>query len=134
MDEFPKPFGKGSGTIIGYSVEARMIDGCEPKQINTAIPNWCEYITDSKWTKLSFPENSIGVPARRVGHERLKDVSLLDYQAAQALRWWFLAELPSVTGVITRLVKHELKYTYEAIAIKAGAYVEKRENILFDYE
>jgi hypothetical protein len=95
----------GSGTHISYSVEARSTY-IRPQQVG-------DIILDQRWQRLFFPKSPIGVPSSsNIGE---KECGLMTYSAAQALRWWFIAELESSFKhlcVETRIVKHLVKYSY----------------------
>jgi len=126
---------RGSSTMRCYKVQARMSIGCGPLEIRgakTLIGK--NIITDSRWETLNFPEAAIGVPASKWKVE-YADHGYLSYPAAQALRWWLLAEQYSITGLETRLVEFQFKSSYEAIPVKAHCLVdpEQREDILPDW-
>lgn len=126
--------GNGSGTMTCYKVEARMCHGCGPKEIKN-IDTWnSPVLTDSKWATLSFPTGSVGVPSSSFGQDYAR-YGYLSYQAAQALRWWFLAEQGGVGAMETRLVQYEFEYSYTAKPIRAICVIdpEQREDILPDW-
>lgn len=131
-DDFPKKGPSGSGTDVSYSVEARLAYW-EPRQV-------CGHLLDTRWTRLHFAKSPIGVPAKKfamlAGPAIAAGNELLDYQAAQALRWWFLANAEqefSCGCIETRLVKHTVRYEYSITAESAHDYIgegESRTNIM----
>lgn len=130
--DFPKSRGSTSGTTTGYSVEARYTYH-EPKVVAGAL-------LDNRWRELHFPEGQPGVPAVCRHHTELLHTRLMEYQAAQALRWWFLANAAAdgFTGTLcveTRLVEHSVEYTSKTQALKAVAYIgsENRSDMMADW-
>lgn len=76
-----------------------------------------------RWERVPFDKARIGVPSIPPVHVAgsLFD-SALSYAAAQALRWWFLAEAArdcSDLCLETRLVEHRCKFTWEEVQIRA---------------
>lgn len=117
--EYPRADGSGSGTDCVWSVEARY-------NYHTAKA-FGDLILDNRWQRLYFKKHKeIGVPQGGCLTPAIKLSGLLSYQAAQALRWWFIAncENDSMFGVMgalcleTRLVKHEVEYSYKVRAIR----------------
>lgn len=128
-DEFPSKGSSGSGTEIAYSVQARLAYH-QPRQV-------CGHLLDLRWTTLYFEKSPIGVPVR-AGSMARGHCGLLSYQAAQALRWWFLAQAElefSCLCLETRLVEHRVEYSYSATAARAGAIIggDDRSNIMFGW-
>jgi hypothetical protein len=123
--------GNGSGTTIGYSVEAR----------STAKPTLVlGNMIGEKWTRVSFSRGEKGVPIPGCwdGSGQLEKLGLFSYESAQAMRWWFLAAaedsfvndaipiripMPSPWGLETRLVRHEVKYQYTVTAVSACEFL-----------
>lgn len=106
-----------SGTQDGWSVEARNVYP-QPKTI-------CGQTFDNRWRTVRFDKSPIGVPS---GLESCLDryaalLGYYPYESAQALRWWFIAELnrDSFGGlcVETRLVRHTVEYRLASKAISA---------------
>lgn len=130
-DTWPKKGSSGNGTDHAYTVEARLAYP-EPRSV-------VGQILDTRWRQVAFVESTVGVPARpRYAPWGAFLSDKLSYQAAQALRWWFLANAEqefSCLCIETRLVEHEIKYSYSSTAIKAGALIggEDRSNIMFDW-
>jgi len=128
--EFPKQGGSGSGTETCYSVEARCTH--KPKQIGAQI-------FDANWLTVQFDHVAppLGVPSGPPSMMRDK-LGLYGYQAAQALRWWFHANAAAgwQDGCIeTRLVKHEVKYSYSSQALSAHVAIggEDRSGVMPDW-
>lgn len=112
-----------SGTMHGYQVQARYMYH-EPKEFGGMI-------LDQRWKTLSFDRSPVGVPTTRGLHDwYLPASNCMTLAAAQALRWWFLANCESSTWggalcVETRIVSFEIKYSVEA---KATAVMEEEPN------
>ncbi len=116
-DEFPKKGTSASGTDTAYTVEARMAYH-RPEIV-------AGHNLDLRWSRVSFEASRVGVP-NRPSMFPLERLGLLSYQAAQALRWWFVAEAAKDHKhlcVETRLVEHEVKYSYSETAERACAQV-----------
>lgn len=112
-DDYKTEKESGSGTTVGYSVEARC--SCrEPKKVG-------DIILHDKWQRIHFNKGFPGVPQPKVHLYELERAGLLGYQTAQALRWWFHAELErEILGglcIESRLVKHQVEYSYKSTAI-----------------
>jgi hypothetical protein len=131
--DFPKNVGKSSGSTVGYTVEARY-NSFEPKQIGGVL-------LDNRWRRLDFAPGSPGVPVAKIHESELTRNRLMNYPGAQALRWWFIAncEAEGFWGgslcVDTRLVKHQVVYSYETTAEIAQAYIgsEDRSSMRADW-
>ena len=130
-DDYQTDGNSGSGTTTGYSVEARC--SCrEPKRYG-------DLILHDKWQTIHFPKGSPGVPPPKFQQYELERTGLHGYQAAQALRWWFHAELEQeIMGglcIETRIIKHEIEYSYKATAISQHEVIgsEDRTNYMPDW-
>jgi hypothetical protein len=107
--EFPKKGQSGSGTAIGYSVEARHTAR------DHAVIGGIVY-TD-KWKRVHPDKTAFGVPSHSSFDRWLEQCSLMNYQAAQAIRWWFhaiafdllLVSFGALFGAIVILLTHEPK-------------------------
>lgn len=112
---FPYSHNSCSGQDEGWSVEARYIFP-EAKEFG-------KQIFDSRWRQVDFFQSPIGVPSTTMLHRHASSMGLLPYQSAQALRWWFLAELErECMGSLcmeTRLVRHTVKYSLSCEAVSA---------------
>jgi hypothetical protein len=119
QDVFPRKGQSGSGTEIGYSVEARY-NYPSPKAFG-------DIILDDRWRTVHFPEGKTGVPAGPIYYTHTRAQGLFGYSAAQALRWWLhaLADAEILGGLCieTRLVKHEINYSNQTTIIAAQAYI-----------
>lgn len=124
--------GNGSGTTIGYSVEAR-----STSKPTLVLGN----MIGEKWTRISFARGEKGVPIPGCwdGSGQLEKLGLFSYESAQAMRWWFLAAaensfvndatsiripMPSPWCLETRLVRHEIKYQYAVTAVSACEFID----------
>lgn len=128
--------GSGHGTETCYAVEVRAAEGCS-KVNNLNEIGWVKDIwSDTRWHRVSFPESVVGVPAGR-GYEKFIQHGLYGYPAAQALRWWFLAEQQKrgIGAMDTRLIKMEFKYTHSAKAVQVvdPLLSEERQDIMWDW-
>jgi len=126
----------GHGTSSCYRVQARVAKGCAPKKVAGAFVGMMSdhALTDSKWETLTFPKGPLGVPASP-SYEHYARHGYLSYAAAQALRWWFLAEQPGLTFIETRLVEYVFKHNYSAEAVAVHGVIDpaKREDIMPDW-
>jgi hypothetical protein len=112
--EFPKQFSTGSEKTHGYTVEAKSLSG-DPIQIG-------DLTLGNKWERIPFSRSPIGVPNCAPYEGALQYTALLNYPAAQALRWWFHAEAHKGAGwlsLLTRIVRHEVQMTHKVTAISA---------------
>lgn len=118
-DSFPCKGSSGNGSENAYSVQARMAYH-EPKEI-------CGQLLDTRWRTIYFQQSPIGVPTQsRHCPWQGSLPGMMTYQAAEALRWWFLANAAHTYDhfcVETRLVKHKITYSYEEVAVAAGNIV-----------
>lgn len=132
-DDFPRKRTSGNGGVIAYSVEARY-----------AYPDakvFAGNLLDARWRTVQFEKAMppVGVPVgRSYNSPWLQQTGLFEYQAAQALRWWFLAiaEAEFSCGCIeTRLIEHKIEYSYASTANKPVALVggDDRSNIMPDW-
>jgi hypothetical protein len=118
--EFPrKSHEGGTPCLYGYSVEARFggYTNGRSRRVND------DFILTTTWQKIPFETGAVGVPAQNWGLDRhLAVIGLMSYDAAQALRWWFLASLNTdyrgSLCVETRLVQHKVRVSWEATAIR----------------
>lgn len=134
-DGYKTDRGSGSGTTIGYSVEARSTG--QPTFINGNM-------IGEKWTRLEFPRGEKGVPVPGCydGSGQLAKLGLFSYPSAQAIRWWFQAvaendfldtatpiriPMPRPWSIETRLVRHEIKYQYTVTATSAHEMIDNHD-------
>lgn len=111
---FPKKGSSGSGMTPCYSVEARTSG--KPRVVNGMMLH--EGWERIRFDKVEPPLN--GVPTRLLCHDA-ESLGLVDYAAAQALRWWFHAAA-GFAGPETRIVKHQVTHSYEETIV--GVYHE----------
>ena len=110
--EFPKRARSRGGNTHGYSIEARTTYP-EPQEI-------CGMLLGKDWQQISLCNSPNGVPAHRSYDFAVSALGYLGYEAAQALRWSFLAQAAASGGdycLETRLVKHKIEYKAEAIKV-----------------
>lgn len=110
-----------TGTNYGYQVQARYIGTEGVKQVGDLI--LCQ-----KWKNVPFRRPSpIGVPSARDFEWYLLATDCMNYEAAEALRWWFLATCVSESFggrlcVETRIIRFKIDYSF---AGKADAVMEQ---------
>lgn len=115
----------GSGTVVGWTVEARYVcDGA--KIINGQV-------FDHKWRRVNFEKSSVGVPRGAIYQEPwLTLTNQYGYEAAQSLRWWFYTarERSGMIGTLcleTRLARHKISYSYN-VEREGADHVANEEN------
>lgn len=124
-DQFPKVGSSASGTQKAYSIEARYAY-LTPKKFG-------ELLLDTRWRRVNYTDvpDGCGVPKGTRFLFAAEQCGLLGYAAAQALRWWFHANADHYLGASacleTRIVVHEVKYSYSESAIDAGSVIGGRE-------
>ena len=133
-DGYDKGGGSGQSTETAYTVEAR---------INYPSPaSVAGQIFDIRWSRVYFEKNAangIGVPDAPHHKRATLEHNLLDYAAAQALRWWLHAtaavENVAVYCLETRLVSHKITTSHSIEAIEAHEYIhgDDRSNIMPDW-
>jgi hypothetical protein len=117
-DNFPKSNGSGSGTDVAYSVEARLAYPT-PRMV-------CGHLLDARWQRVEFEKSRTGIPVKDRLFPVHNTLGLFGYQAAQALRWWFLAQADvefSCLCIETRLIEHKVQYSYSGTAERACAII-----------
>ena len=112
----------GSGTTYGYQVQARYMYSA-PKSFEGMI-------LDKQWRTIPFKEGACGVPAgSRFEMPELVHAYCYSHEAAQALRWWFLANAHasdfSSICLETRLIEYKLEYSHKATAVRVVDYIER---------
>jgi hypothetical protein len=126
-DDFPKEGSAASGSDTAYTVEVRLAYYVPQIRVGRLL--------DTRWQTIDFETARTGVPIARGIFPTYDTLGLLSYQAAQALRWWFIAEAAKNYEHLcleTRLVEHKVAYSYKASAVRACAYVgggEDRSNM-----
>lgn len=127
-DEFPRKGSSGSGSTPAYSVQARYMFG-EPQEVNGVFYH-------KEWKTIRFDVAKVGVPSGFTAHEEAARLGLLDYAAAQALRWWFHASL-GATGACsfeTRILKHLVTHSYEDTILNAYDLIRDRGAVRPDHD
>lgn len=112
----------GNGTQYGYQVQARYMF-TTPKEFEGLL-------LDKEWRTVHFPESRVGIPAGgRFELPELMHAGCCSYEAAQALRWWFLANAHadhfSSLCLETRLLEYYIKYEFKAAPKRVLDYVER---------
>lgn len=132
ISEYPKSGSSGNGRTVGYTVEARYT-GIGHDHVVIAGTTYTD-----RWKRVYAEKSPIGVP----GHSRfepwLAQSGLMNYAAAQAIRWWFhaIAEVDFNNLCLeTKIVKHEVEYSYKETAISEHAFVggEDRSSSMPDW-
>ena len=134
-DGYSKGGGSGQAAETAYTVEAR---------INYLHPAFVAgQIFDIRWSRVHFEKNAangVGVPNAPSHKRATLEHNLLDYAAAQALRWWLhatalAAEDANAYCLETRLVSHKITTSYSIEAIEAHEHIhgENRSNIIPDW-
>lgn len=103
----------GNGTDKAYTVQARMSND----EVRTIGGN----TVTGKWRDVHFQKGTPGVPSPRRLNCSPLITDYLSYEAAQALRWWFIseAELSGPFGMLgslcleTRIMQHSIRYSYQ---------------------
>lgn len=111
--KYPSFVGSQSGETRAYTVEARY-NNLHPIQVH-------DQIFDNRWKQLHFKEGVNGVPSGDPLHPFFREMRVLTWAQAQALRWWFVAELErQALGSLcfeTRIVQHKIVYSYRGEAL-----------------
>ncbi len=116
-EERPYPYETSycSGVENGWTVEARYVYP-EPKVLG-------KQIFDNRWRAVDFQTSPIGIPACNFSNRFGLHLGLLPYESAQALRWWFIAQInEDGAGALcmeTRIVKHRVEYTLSSKAVSS---------------
>jgi hypothetical protein len=128
---YPHEVGRQSGGISAYSVEARYM--------YTDTLTVGSQVFDTRWRTVHFSESAlVGVPRCGSHDWAIMATNLCSYQAAQALRWWFHADLAKDfrgSCLETRIVKHKINYSLDYSAESAHELItgDDRSNIMPDW-
>lgn len=128
VDQFPKAGSSASGTHKAFSIEARYAFHT-PKKFG-------DLLLDTRWRRVNYTDvpDGFGVPKGTRHLFAADQCGLLGYAAAQALRWWFHANADHYLGfsacLETRIVVHEVKYSFNESAIDAGSLIQGREQFM----
>jgi len=119
---YPKKGPSQSGTgLDGYSVMARY-NYHAPTEI-------AGQMFDNRWRTVNFAETRVGVPTGPSWNRaQYHACHVIGYSAAQALRWWLHAiadSAPEMIGLCleTKIISHEIKYSYECVAVSESEVV-----------
>lgn len=119
--EYHREKGQNSGSNTLYTVEARY-DHAKPVEI-------CGQLFDTRWSQVHFETHEgTGVPELRSWNSLAEAPGMLRYVSAQAMRWWFHAEAEKCGGgflLVTRLVKHEIKWSKTVVAVSQHCIISK---------
>lgn len=103
--------GNGTSSYACYSIEAR----CGTAKLGPITVN--NQVFDGEWRTVNIARAPIGVPAAPPFMASAQQHGLYGYAAAQALRWWLLAEADMTFRALdTRLIEHRLETTYKITA------------------
>lgn len=129
MEKAEGKYGSGSGSMRCYVVEARC--RCDRPQVLTSGE-----IMDGQWRQIHFPRGSaIGVRVQ-LWNRMAEAEGYLDFAAANALAWWFMANADyrsdggmvlRALGVETRLVQVEFAYSFSAKESGIGAAMTEHD-------
>jgi hypothetical protein len=118
-DAWPQKGGSGSGTNVGYTVEARLAYMVPQTVVGMVL--------DTRWQRINFPQGVPGVREKTGSPYDVATYWLHTWAAAQALRWWFHSEAdlhgPGSYCLETRIVEHRVNYTYSVEAVGAHAQI-----------
>lgn len=126
VDDLPSDNSCASGKCILYFFEARY-DYHEPMKVG-------DLILDEKWRRVPLSISPIGVPSNVVNRFGDAARGLTSYEAAQALRWWFLAALEAESFckslcVETRIVDVEVTYEWKHEVVGVGDITRNSDGI-----
>ncbi len=104
-----------NGTDSGYKVQVRYAVGY-PVSIG-------DMVLDEHWRELRIARSAVGVPTHRESDYHLPATGCMTLTAAQALRWWFLADIEArhpgkIFGVETRIVRCKIEYSWKGEAVE----------------
>ena len=128
-EDYHRERSSGSGTEIGYTVEARE-NASTFIQINGQT-------FDKQWREVNFKE--LGIPQCAAFRKQTLKHGLLGYATAQTLRWWLHAQSEAEHGIAlcfeTRIVSHRISYSHkiETIAVHDHIHGDDRSNSMPDY-
>lgn len=130
-ETYPYEISRGSGTETAYAVEARI-------RGNHAMPIG-KQIFDTRWQRVEVKNSLIGVPSA-APYSHAPAHGLFGYSAAQALRWWFIANAEqegrgAAICLETRIIKYIIHYTHRVEAVSDHAYIgaEDRSHMMPDW-
>ncbi len=115
--ELPYSAGSGSCAGDGWTVEVCVDEFAKPISLSDQSS---DFMVTHQWQTLPFRQSPIGVPTRAEYQAYLGYTGYLSYPAAQALRWWFHAEVAKSSlalGLRSRLVKHKIEVQHKVTAV-----------------
>lgn len=129
-----RTYGGGHGTDVYFTIEARTT--VSPAVIGPVDTFGVrDFILTDKWQRVPIERSACGVPIRSWNlpdHAVALSLDLLNYEAAVALAHLFIAQLVapafrSVHDVEVRLVKVELKYSFETKELGVGEIINRSD-------
>jgi hypothetical protein len=123
-EEWPRKPTSSSSTLTLYSVEARF---AYPTPTTVAGQTF-----DNRWARVQFQSAATGVPLRD-WDLAARATGLLGYPAAQALRWWFIAQAAAECKELcleTRLVKHRVSLSWSSEGTGVVGLVDGRGSFM----
>lgn len=115
-DELNLPHGNSmNGTNdSGYQVQARYMGPDGAKKVG-------DMMLCATWKTINFKKSHGGVPGGKAFEFWLPATDCMNFSAAQALRWWFIAEAEAeLFGSLcleTRIVRFKIDYSVKAEAV-----------------
>jgi len=99
-----------------FAVQARVAPNAEPRMVG-------DLMLTHQWKRVEFERGAVGVPHGRPWQWGAEELRLLSWPAAQALRWWWLAQYDAATfgahEIETRLVEHAVNWSVQSTTIAA---------------
>lgn len=129
-----RSYGSGQGTDVFFTLEARTT--VAPALIGPADPLGIRnFILTDQWQRVPISRADCGVPIKAwnlAGHQIALAHDLVNYEAAIALAHLFVAQLTapliqSVIDIEVRLVKVELKYSFETRELGVGEIIHRSD-------
>lgn len=129
-----RSYGSGHGTDTYFTLEARTT--VSPALIGPIDAfGVSDFILTDKWQRVPIVRATCGVPIKTwnlPAHAMALTLDLLNYEAAIALAYLFIAQLTapifrSVYDVEVRLVKVELKCSFETTEIGVGEIINRSD-------
>lgn len=100
MSDKTEPASKGGGSHFHFVPQARSLVG--------PVTHAGRIFTD-EWTDIPMKQGLNGVPSLRAAYATPWQLS---YQAAEAMRYWFLADLENQPGIETRIMRFHYEYNF----------------------
>ncbi len=129
-DDGEKRYSSGSGETRCYVVEARSRSDA-PQLLESGD------MLDGQWRRIRFPKAPIGVKVQLRCRAAASE-GYLDFAAANALAWWFMANAVSVQsdryralGIETRIVQVTFRYSFSATEHGVGPVMTEHQETDF---